>query len=198
MLGKHVIFPFSSINYMFSVDYIFLLNIAYVFAINTCSGFLVILYVFVCQINNLKLKHKQSLFTSVVEEPFTALEAVIGDGLSKRPGSVWNCLWGQPLKIVFCNILHVSVCQIDNLKLKHKQSLFTSVVEEPFTALEAVIGDRGVEGGPAERVLRVDGACLLALQQRRQEVHVVVDGSLLQHAAGVVLRATQHARREVS
>ena len=31
MLGKHVIFPFSSINYMFSVDYIFLLNITYVF-----------------------------------------------------------------------------------------------------------------------------------------------------------------------
>ena len=27
MLGKHVIFPFSSINYMFSVNYIFLVNI---------------------------------------------------------------------------------------------------------------------------------------------------------------------------
>ena len=41
MLGKHVIFPFSSINYMFSVNYIFLLNITYVFAIITCLGFLV-------------------------------------------------------------------------------------------------------------------------------------------------------------
>ena len=42
MLGKkHVISPFSSINYMFSVDYIFLLNIAYIFAIITCLGFLV-------------------------------------------------------------------------------------------------------------------------------------------------------------
>ena len=30
MLGKHVIFPFSSINYIVSVDYIFLLNITYV------------------------------------------------------------------------------------------------------------------------------------------------------------------------
>ena len=41
MLGKHVIFPFSSINYMFSVNYIFLLNFTYVFAIITCLGFLV-------------------------------------------------------------------------------------------------------------------------------------------------------------
>ena len=41
MLEKHVIFPFSSLNYMFSVNYIFLLNIAYVFAIITCLGFLV-------------------------------------------------------------------------------------------------------------------------------------------------------------
>ena len=41
MLGKHVIFPFSSINYIVSVDYIFLLNITYVFAIIICLGFLV-------------------------------------------------------------------------------------------------------------------------------------------------------------
>ena len=41
MLGKHVIFPFSSINYMFSVNYIFLLNITYIFAIIRCLGFLV-------------------------------------------------------------------------------------------------------------------------------------------------------------
>ena len=41
MFGKHVIFPFSSIINMFSVDYIFLLNITYVFAIITCFGFLV-------------------------------------------------------------------------------------------------------------------------------------------------------------
>ena len=41
MLGKHVIFPFSSINNIVSVDYIFLLNITYVFAIITCLGFLV-------------------------------------------------------------------------------------------------------------------------------------------------------------
>ena len=33
MLGKHVIFHFSSINYMFSVNYIIFLNITYVFAI---------------------------------------------------------------------------------------------------------------------------------------------------------------------
>ena len=44
MLGKHVIFPFSSINYMFSVDYIFLLNITYVFAIITCLVFLVAVF----------------------------------------------------------------------------------------------------------------------------------------------------------
>ena len=42
MLGKHVIFPVSSINYMFSVNYIIFLNITYVFAIITCLGFLVI------------------------------------------------------------------------------------------------------------------------------------------------------------
>ena len=41
MLGKHVIFPFSSINYMFPVNYIIFLNITYVFAIITCLGFLV-------------------------------------------------------------------------------------------------------------------------------------------------------------
>ena len=41
MLRKHIIFPFSSINYIVSVDYIFLLNIStYVFAIITCLGFL--------------------------------------------------------------------------------------------------------------------------------------------------------------
>ena len=42
MFGKHVIFPFSSINYMFSADYISLLNITYVFPIITCLGFLLI------------------------------------------------------------------------------------------------------------------------------------------------------------
>ena len=42
MLGKHVIFPVSSMNYMFSVNYIIFLNITYVFAIITCLGFLVI------------------------------------------------------------------------------------------------------------------------------------------------------------
>ena len=42
MLGTHVIFPFSSINYIDSVDYIFMLDITYVFAIITCLGFLVI------------------------------------------------------------------------------------------------------------------------------------------------------------
>ena len=41
MLEKHVIFPFSSINYMFSVNYIFFMNITYIFAIITCLGFLV-------------------------------------------------------------------------------------------------------------------------------------------------------------
>ena len=40
MLEKHVIFRYSCINYMFSVNYIFLLNITYVFAIITCMGFL--------------------------------------------------------------------------------------------------------------------------------------------------------------
>ena len=41
MLGKHVIIPFSSINYIFSMDCISLLNFTYVFAIITCLGFLV-------------------------------------------------------------------------------------------------------------------------------------------------------------
>ena len=41
MLGKDTIFPFSSINYIFSMDYISLLNFTYVFAIITCLGFLV-------------------------------------------------------------------------------------------------------------------------------------------------------------
>ena len=41
MLGKHVISPFSSIYYIFSVNYIFLMNITYVFAIITCLEFLV-------------------------------------------------------------------------------------------------------------------------------------------------------------
>ena len=41
MLEKYVIFPFASIDYMLTVNYIFLLNITYVFAIITCLGFLV-------------------------------------------------------------------------------------------------------------------------------------------------------------
>ena len=41
MLVKHVISPFSSIYYIFSVNYIFLMNITYVFAIITCLRFLV-------------------------------------------------------------------------------------------------------------------------------------------------------------
>ena len=41
MFGKHVVLFFSSMNYMFSVDYIFSLNITYVFAIITYLGFLV-------------------------------------------------------------------------------------------------------------------------------------------------------------
>ena len=41
MLEKHVIFPLSSINYMLFVNYIFFMNITYVFAIITCLGFLV-------------------------------------------------------------------------------------------------------------------------------------------------------------
>ena len=35
MLEEHVIFHFSSINYMFSVNYIFFVNITYTFAIIT-------------------------------------------------------------------------------------------------------------------------------------------------------------------
>ena len=58
MLGKHVIFPFSSINYMFSVNYIIFLNITYVFAIITCLGFLV---VYICYIFFLILKHKVTM-----------------------------------------------------------------------------------------------------------------------------------------
>ena len=42
MLGKHVISPFSSIYYIFSVNYLFLMNITYVFAIITCLWFLVL------------------------------------------------------------------------------------------------------------------------------------------------------------
>ena len=41
MLEKRVIFPFSSIDYILIVYYIFLMNITYVFAIITCLGFLV-------------------------------------------------------------------------------------------------------------------------------------------------------------
>ena len=41
MLGKNVISPFSSIYYVFSVNYSFSMNIIYVFAIITCLGFLV-------------------------------------------------------------------------------------------------------------------------------------------------------------
>ena len=54
MLGKHVIFCFSSINYIVSVDYIFLLNITYVFAIITCLGFPVLSHWIICMfdINN--------------------------------------------------------------------------------------------------------------------------------------------------
>ena len=44
MLEKNVIFPFTSINYMFSVNYIFLLNITYIFAIITCLEFLAYVY----------------------------------------------------------------------------------------------------------------------------------------------------------
>ena len=47
MLVKHVIFPFSSMNYMFFVNYIFLLNSTYVFAIITCLGFVVLENVFI-------------------------------------------------------------------------------------------------------------------------------------------------------
>ena len=41
MLEKHVIYPFSSKKYMFSVNLIFFMNITYVFAIITCLGSLV-------------------------------------------------------------------------------------------------------------------------------------------------------------
>ena len=57
MLGKHVIFRFSSINDMFSVKYIIFLNITYVFAIITCLGFLVDAYYSLS--SNLKEKYTQ-------------------------------------------------------------------------------------------------------------------------------------------
>ena len=49
MLEKHVIYPFSSKKYMFSVNFIFFMNITFVFAIITCLGFLVYgLFNFAC------------------------------------------------------------------------------------------------------------------------------------------------------
>ena len=41
---KNVISPLSSVYYIFSVNYIFLMNITYVFAIITCLGFLVTVF----------------------------------------------------------------------------------------------------------------------------------------------------------
>ena len=38
MLGKHAIFPFSSINYTFSMDYISLQNFSYIFEIISMFG----------------------------------------------------------------------------------------------------------------------------------------------------------------
>ena len=59
MLEKRVIFPFSSIDYMLIVNYIFLMNITYVFAIITCLGFLVLVfYIHVC-----KFKLQARLYT---------------------------------------------------------------------------------------------------------------------------------------
>ena len=53
MLEKHVMYPFSSKKYMFSVNFIFFMNITLVFAIITCLGFLVVYDIELLQINKI-------------------------------------------------------------------------------------------------------------------------------------------------